>query len=411
MSLSLCMIVKNEAEQLPRCLDSVQEVVDEMIVLDTGSSDDTVSIAQSFGAQVQFFPWNNSFAEARNECLKYATGDWVLVLDADEVLAPGIAPQLQQMIQQNQAIVVNLVRQEIGAVQSPYSLVSRLFRRHPQIRFTRPYHAMVDDSVADLLQQEPQWQVINLPDVAILHYGYEPGTIASRDKLQKARITMEGFLATHPNDPYVCSKLGALYVQMNELQQGIALLKRGLQPSSPDSLLPASSPLSPPISYELHYHLGIAYSRSHNAEADLTEAEQHYRTALQQPILESLKLGAYNNLGSLLLNKGDLSGAKNCFEQAITIDPNFAIGHCNLGMALKAVGQLVQAIDHYQKAISLNPTYAEAHQNLGVALLKLGSVPESLAAFQRAIDLHQRSNPLEAARLQQGLQAMGFNFN
>lgn len=407
MSLSLCMIVKNEAEQLPRCLGSVLEVVDEMIVLDTGSTDDTVSIAQSFGAQVQFFPWNNSFAEARNECLKYATGDWVLVLDADEVLAPEIAPQLQQIIQQEQAIVINLVRQEIGAVQSPYSLVSRLFRRHPKIRFARPYHAMVDDSVADLLQQEPQWQVINLPDVAILHYGYEPGTIASRDKLQKARTTMEGFLATHPDDPYVCSKLGALYVQMNELQQGMALLKRGLRPPSPHSSLPESSHLSPPISYELHYHLGIAYSRAQNP----LQAEQHYRIALQQPILESLKLGACNNLGSLLLNKGDLKGAKDCFEQTIAIDPNFAIGHCNLGVVLKAIGQLVQAIDHYQKAIALNPTYAEAYQNLGVALLKLGRVPESLAAFQQAIDLHQKSNPAEATRLRQGLQSMGFNFS
>jgi tetratricopeptide (TPR) repeat protein len=393
MSLSLCMIVKNEATQLARCLSSAQGIVDEMIVLDTGSTDETISLAQSFGAQVHCFPWNNNFSEARNECLKYATGDWVLVLDADEMLAPEIVPQLQQVIRQEQAIVVNLIRQEVGAVQSPYSLVSRLFRRHPRIWFARPYHAMVDDSVADLLQQEPHWQIINLPDVAILHYGYEPGTIASRDKLQKAKKMMEGFLASHPHDPYVCSKLGALYVQMGELQQGITLLNRGLQ-----------SPASPPILYELHYHLGIAHSRAPN----LPKAEQHYRSALEQPILESLKLGAYNNLGSLLLNKGELSGAKNCFEQAITIDPNFAIGHCNLGMTLKAMGQMIQAIDHYQQAITLNPAYAEAHQNLGVVLLKLGKVPESLHAFQQAIDLHQQSNPAEATRLRQGLQAMGF---
>jgi tetratricopeptide (TPR) repeat protein len=394
MTLSFCAIVKNEAENLPRCLKSVQSVVDQIVILDTGSTDQTVTIAQSFGAEVHHFPWNNSFADARNQALKYVTGDWVLVLDADEVLNPPIVPSLQQAMGQPQAIVINLIRQEIGAVQSPYSLVSRLFRRHPDVYFSRPYHAMVDDSVAALLQREPHWQVINLPDVAILHYGYEPGTIASRDKLQKARQTMEGFLAAHPQDPYVCAKLGALYVQMGDVTQGLALLLQGLQSGQGD----------PPVLYELHYHLGIAYRQSGN----LSLAEQHYRTALHQPILDRLKLGAQNNLGSLLLAQGNLNGAQQCFETVVRLDPALAIGHHNLGMTCKAIGQFVAAIDHYQQAIRLKPDYAEAYQSLGVVWLKLGRVSESLAAFQQAIDLHQPHNPSEADRLRRGLQEMGF---
>jgi glycosyltransferase involved in cell wall biosynthesis len=88
MSISLCMIVKDEAENLPRCLESVQDLVHECIVVDTGSTDATCDIATRYGARVHSFTWNNDFAAARNVSLDYATGDWVLVLDADEVLTP-----------------------------------------------------------------------------------------------------------------------------------------------------------------------------------------------------------------------------------------------------------------------------------------------------------------------------------
>lgn len=399
MQLSFCMIVKNEADQLARCLTSVRDVADELIVLDTGSTDDTVAIAQSFGAQVHHFTWNNDFSAARNAALKYVTGDWVLVLDADEVLLPEVVPVLRQAMQQEQAIVINLIRQEIGATQSPYSLVSRLFRRHPQIYFCRPYHAMVDDSVAQILQQEPQWQVVNCPDVAILHYGYQPGTITSRDKLQKAKTTMESFWSAHPEDPYVCSKLGALYMQMDNFRQGVKLLEQGLKSAQALEISQNAAVL-----YELHYHLGVAYGRL----KDQPQAEQHYRSAIEQPILERLKLGAYNNLGNLLKAKGDLTGAQAAYQTCLTIDPSLAVGHYNLGMTLKAMGQLETAISHYHTAIRLEPNYAEAYQNLGVVLLKLGRVTESLQAFQQAIQQHEQQNPAEAIRLRQGLAEMGF---
>lgn len=395
MRLSLCMIVKNEAKNLPRCLDSVQGVVDEMIVLDTGSTDATPEIARSYGATVVQFEWCNDFSLARNEALKFVLGDWVLVLDADETLAAEFIPMLQKVIQPQSTLVVNLVRHEIGATQSPYSLVSRLFRRHPAIQFSRPYHAMIDDSVVQLLAQAPTWQVINTSEVAILHYGYEPGMIASRDKRQTAKATMEAFWKAHPDDAYGCSKLGALYVEIGEVNRGVELLEQGLRSLSE----------SAPIRYELHYHLGIAYSRLKQYPL----AEQHYQSATQQPILDCLKLGAYNNWGGLLKAKGDWVNARNSYQTCLEIDPNFAIGHYNLGMTLKASGQLEAAISHYQAAIRLAPDYAEAYQNLGVTLLKLGKVPEGLQAFRQAIGLHQPHNPTEAARLRQGLAEMGFH--
>lgn len=399
------MIVKDEAENLPRCLSSAKALVDEIVILDTGSTDDTVTIAQSFQAQVQHFTWCNDFSAARNESLKYASGDWILVLDADEVLATETAPLIRQAMQQEDALVINLVRQEVGAIQSPYSLVSRLFRRHPDLYFSRPYHALIDDSVTQLLQREPHWQIRDLPNVAIRHYGYEPSTIANRQKLQTAKAAMEEFWLAHPDDPYVCSKLGALYIQLGEFQQGTDLLKQGLRSiaQSQSPVLSAQSSFAP-ILYELHYHLGVAYGRLKQSAV----AEQYYRAAIQQPILDQLKLGAYNNLGSLLQLKGDLPEAKAVYETCLAIDPQFAIGHYNLGMTLKALGQLPEAVAQYQQALKLDPQYAEAYQNLGVTLMKLGRVPESIQAFKQAVDLHQSKNPQEADRLRQGLAEMGF---
>ncbi|MBD1844367.1 tetratricopeptide repeat protein [Cyanobacteria bacterium FACHB-63] len=392
MQLSFCIIVKNEEQNLPQCLRSVQDWVNELIVLDTGSSDRTVEIARSFGAQVHSFDWCNDFSAARNECLKYAQGDWVLVLDADETLVPEVAPILRSAIKQEEYLVFNLVRQEVGAAQSPYSLVSRLFRRHPQLWFSRPYHEMIDDQVVALLQHEPHWKIGSISEVAILHKGYQAEVIAKRDKVNKARSTMEGFLAAHPNDPYVCSKLGALYVQVGETTKGIELLERGLSTVEDVS-----------TKYELHYHLGIVYLELNEIE----KAAQQYQQAIQQSVLPKLKLGAINNFASLLKDCGDLQNAALLYQQALDIDPTFAIAHCNLGATLKAMGQFTTAIDHYHQAIALNPNYAEAYQNLGVVLLNLGRVPQSLEAFRTAIALHQQQNPPEAERLKLGLREMG----
>lgn len=399
MSLSLCMIVKNEAATLPKCLSSVKRVVNEMVVLDTGSIDRTPYIAQQFGAKVHHFKWCNDFSAARNAALKYVTGDWILVLDADETLTPAIVPQLQEAIARDEYLLINLVRHEVGAEQSPYSLVSRLFRNHPDIHFERPYHALVDDTVSAILMKEPHWQVGYLPGVAILHAGYQKSAIAQNNKYAKAAAAMEGFIATHPDDPYVCSKLGALYVETGKITQGMELLRRGLHQMSVSR---TGGEENYDILYELHYHLGIAYSRLKNSP----QAISHYQAAVKLPIYPMIKLGAYNNLGNLLKAAGDFNGAKTAYATTLKIDPSFVVGHYNLAMIFKALGLFTDAIAYYQNAIELNPNYAEAYQNLGVVLLKIGNHQESLTAFSKAIALHERYNPEEAKRLRQGLREM-----
>ncbi|MEO1209604.1 MAG: tetratricopeptide repeat protein [Cyanobacteria bacterium J06638_20] len=396
--ISLCMIVRNEAERLSRCLDSVRDLVDEMVVLDTGSTDETVAIAQSHGATVPFYAWNDDFAAARNVALEHVTGDWVLVLDADETLCEAVIPPIRQSIANDNLIVINLVRQEIGADQSPYSLVSRLFRRHPAVHFDRPYHALIDDSVLALKDREPHWQITDLPMVAIAHAGYEPGTIAQQNKSARAQAALERYLAEHPEDVYAHSKLGAIYVQAGDFAQGLDILKRGLK------LQEQQTAPNPHLAYELHYHLGIARARQALPELALS----HYRVALKQPISDRLKLGSAINLGNLLKTTGNLDAARQMYETCIGIDSDFPLAHFNLGTVLRAMGNPQQAIAHYERAIQLAPDYAEAHQNLGVALLKLGRVRDSLKAFERAIALHETTNPQEAQRIRQELEKLQF---
>jgi tetratricopeptide (TPR) repeat protein len=361
------MIVRDEAKNLSQCLKSVGNLVDETMILDTGSQDQTIAIAQSFGARVETYTWTHNFAAARNYALGYVTGDWVLVLDADERFVPQQAEALRSLLHHPDHLVINLLRQEVGASQSPYSLVSRVFRRHPAIQFSRPYHAMIDDSVITLQHQEPQWKVVTLPTVAIVHEGYQQAVIAQKSKVDRARQAMESYLAEHPKDAYTCAKLGALYNEIGDGLRGVGLLCQGLD----------NVDLEPDIAYELHYHLGLAYSRL----GQVAEAMNHYQQAIAQAVLPTLKLGAYNNLGNLCKASGQLAQSQSLYEQVIQLDPTFAQGHYNLGLLKKAQGDLPGAIAAYTTALSHNPHYAEAYQNLGVTLLKLGQVEQSLEAF------------------------------
>ena len=393
VQLSLCMIVKNEAANLAQCLTSVKDLVDEMVILDTGSSDRTLEIAKEFGAITASQAWGDDFAAARNEALKLVTGDWVLVLDGDEVFNINAIKDLKSAIAQENILVVNLIRHEIGATQSPYSAVSRLFRNHPAIKFSRPYHETIDDSVLALLKQESHWNIVELPMVSILHSGYTPEALQTQNKASRAKSLLEKAFKDNPNDPYICSKLGVLYLQLGQEKEGLKLLKQGLKANT----------ASAPISFELHYHLANAYL--HQKKWEL--ANKHYQKAINQPILPQLKIGAFNNFAGLLQSVGDLKNAQTAYETILKIDPTFAVGYFNLAMLLKGKGQLQDAIALYQKAINLNPNYAEAYQNLGVTCFKAGLLQESLEAFKKAISLYESQQSPEAEKLTRSLEEMG----
>ncbi|MCL4691088.1 MAG: glycosyltransferase family 2 protein, partial [Candidatus Hydrogenedentes bacterium] len=96
-TISLAMIVKDEAVHLPGCLDSVRDAVDEICIVDTGSTDDTLAVAKEYEAKVSVYLWSDDFAAARNESLRICTKDWILVLDADERIAVDDVPALRNL--------------------------------------------------------------------------------------------------------------------------------------------------------------------------------------------------------------------------------------------------------------------------------------------------------------------------
>ena len=395
------MIVRDEAATLAATLSSARDWVDEMVVVDTGSVDTTRDVARSWGAQVYQVPWTHDFAAARNASLVHATGDWVLVLDADEVLLPEVGELLQRLDRGqslgNRAAIdvlaVNLLRLELGALQAPYTLITRFFRRLPEVRFERPYHETVDDSLAVLQNQEPRWQVVTLTTVAIHHRGYDPAVVVQRGKVERARQTMEDYLAIHADDAYLANKLAALYIEADQIDRALPLLNQAL--TQVDRLDPITC-------YELYYHRALAYGQDHPELA-----VEDYGLALEQAVPPALTLGALINLGSLKKDEGDLTAALELFGRAIAIDPDLAIAHYNLGTTHRARGYLEAAIAAYQRAIALRSNYPEAHQNLGVVLFKLGKISESLAAFTQAIQLYESSDPDYAETLRAGLRNLG----
>jgi tetratricopeptide (TPR) repeat protein len=394
--LSLSMIVRNEAERLERCLASVAGFVDEMVLLDTGSSDATIAIAEGCGAVVHQLTWPGDFAPARNEALGHVKGDWVLVLDADEWLLPEARQPLQALMVEPDLLLINLLRQELGAAQSPYSNVSRLFRRHPAIHWSRPYHSMVDDSVLALLEKEPHWHLADCDVPALAHDGYRSDLLASGAKAERLRQAMEADLAAHPGDPYACAKLGSLEVSDGNRERGIALLQQGL------ARCPASRH---PERYELLLHLAIALGSS-----DPKHACQLYRQALELPLPPRLTLAARLNLAALLqepgtTSQGDLQEACELCRQACAAAPELALGWLHLGISERRRGQLPAAIAAYRSALERDPSLAAAKQNLAVALLLSGDVPGARSGFRQAIALLEQQNrqsEAEALRQQAG---------
>lgn len=371
--LSLSMIVRDEAAQIEDCLRSVQGFADELVVVDTGSSDDTVARARALGARVEQIPWPGDFAPARNQALQWVSGDWVLVLDADERLRPEAWAPLRALMAQPDVLLINLLRHERGAAQSPYSNVSRLFRRHPAIQWSRAYHSMVDDSVAELLQREPHWRIADCPEPALLHDGYRPELLAQGKKAQRLRAAMEAELERRPGDPYACAKLGSLEVAEGNRERGIALLEQGLEQC------PASAH---PERYELLLHLALAQGPAPTPAADAL-----YRQALALPLAPRLTLAARLNLAAQLLERGELQEAEALCQRATAVAPEIGLGWYNLGLIRRRQGDLAGALEAYREARRVQPEHPETHQNLAVALLLGGDIEGARASFRQAITL------------------------
>jgi glycosyltransferase involved in cell wall biosynthesis len=172
--LSLCMIVRNEAMQLERCLRSIAAWVDEIVVVDTGSEDETPEIAIKFGAKVLNFEWRDDFAVARNFSLANATGDWIIFLDADEELAQGSGTILRQAINapKKEGFLCQLICLSSLHDQRSANILQalRIFRHRTHYHFSGRVHEQIIDSI---LKIHPNESIVFTP-IVIKHHGYLP---------------------------------------------------------------------------------------------------------------------------------------------------------------------------------------------------------------------------------------------
>jgi hypothetical protein len=184
LTLSLCMIVKDEEEMLPGCLAPLAGVVDEMIVVDTGSSDRTVEIAESFGATVVHFPWTGSFAEARNVSIDAAHGDWIIYLDADEHMEAEDARGLRALLARAWREGFYLAEtnytggEDTGSAMTHMAL--RVWRNRPQYRFEGRIHEQKTHSMPTYLAE--RWEHTS---IRVRHYGYLTQRIQGKEKSRR----------------------------------------------------------------------------------------------------------------------------------------------------------------------------------------------------------------------------------
>ncbi len=168
VKITLSMIVKNEEKYLRECLDSVKDIVDEIIIVDTGSVDNTINIAKEYRAKVYRYNWINDFSAARNFALSKSSGRWILYMDADERLSKESIAELNKTTENNKLLgcrcIVNNLDDHNG--KRNYMRYTRLFHNHSKIKFSGAVHEQIDDSLI-----ENGYEIIDT-GIEILHTGY-----------------------------------------------------------------------------------------------------------------------------------------------------------------------------------------------------------------------------------------------
>lgn len=220
MKISLCLICKNEERTIARCIQSVKEVVDEIIVVDTGSTDATMEIAKKEGAKLYQTIWENDFSKARNYALDKATGEWIIFLDADEYVGEGTAqyirPTLEQCKEKNDvAVLVNLVNLGNAGVINTTTTV-RIFARKKYLIYEGAVHErIVNTSSRHKMRLMKADNLIN-----VFHTGYMSEVIISKDKINRNKNILLKELDKDKREPWSYGK-SDIYYYLMQCYQGL----------------------------------------------------------------------------------------------------------------------------------------------------------------------------------------------
>ncbi len=233
-TVSLCMIVRDNSRTLGACLESIAPWVDEMIVVDTGSADDTREIAHLAGAQVHEFPWCDDFAAARNESLRLASGAWLFWMDSDDTISEDCGRQLRQLAaapsESAPTAYVMQVHCPGPAGTADVTIVDhvKLFRNDPRLRFEGRIHEQILPAIRRV-GGEIRWT-----DVYVSHSGSEHTPEARQRKQQRDLRLLELERADHPEHPFVLFNLGMTYADMDQPEQAVVCLRQSIAVSRPE---------------------------------------------------------------------------------------------------------------------------------------------------------------------------------
>lgn len=193
-TVSACLIVRNEEEQLPRCLESIRDWVDELIIVDTGSTDRTVAIAQAYGAHLFHQPWEGDFSKHRNHSLDQAGGEWIFIIDADEQFCLEDLPKLRQVLDDPTHDIVSIdVFNVYGRDQATKTFLPsiRFFRRRLNLRYTGIVHNTLT---------LPPGATVARASVQLKHFGYDLTPEKMKQKFERSRVLLEKQLADDPDN-------------------------------------------------------------------------------------------------------------------------------------------------------------------------------------------------------------------
>ncbi|MGC4044863.1 MAG: glycosyltransferase [Armatimonas sp.] len=238
IALSLCMIARDEEARIGACLESIRPFVDEMILVDTGSTDRTKEIALECGARVFEFPWVDSFAEARNQSLAQARGEWIFWMDADDVIPEECGRQLRELIEkhpQKDAAYQVQVKIPPGEGEWSETVVDhvKLFPNAPDIRFEFRIHEQVLPSLRRRgIQVLPS-------DLYVVHQHYDRSVGGQQKKRLRDFGLLERDLKEHPEHPFILFNLGMTHLfATKEFEAAAQYLERCLSRSHPqDSIV------------------------------------------------------------------------------------------------------------------------------------------------------------------------------
>ncbi len=399
MSISLCMIVKNEAEFTERCINSVKGLVDQIVVVDTGSSDNTVEIAKRLGSEAYHFEWVDDFSAARNESLRHAKGDWILVLDADETIAASDLGRIKQLIADNEYDGYALVQRNytddtyredfVWAVNDAYEessrftgwvprLIVRLFRNKPEIRFEGVVHELVEGSIE---KSGGKYFPANVP---IHHFNALKAVPVLAGKAAYYRRTVRKKLAAEPENPRAWHEMGTVEREAENFAKAKKYFEKAVELD--DRFV------------EAWQGLGVCCSKLGDVDGAIVAFKKaiglnpHYPTP-------------YFSLGVACHRKGMLNAARDAIIEGLKRNPNDFNAMTNLGAIYEQGGNPEKAVEVLRHAVGVDNSNGRAFYNLGVALEKLGRFAEAVAAYEKAAALNYAKKE-EALRRAQVLKSL-----